>query len=77
MKLFYVEHSVVTTESFALLAKDEEDLKRVLAERELAFKNAAFTAKVQRNKQGKVEGHQLSSDWDSGCQGPAWNGLGG
>ena len=74
MQLFYVEHSVLTTQKYALLAKDEDDLKRILEERERTIREAQFVAKLERDKQGKVIGHQLNSDWDSGCQGPKWDG---
>jgi hypothetical protein len=75
MNLYYVEHSVVTTARYALLAKDDEDLKRVLAEREAAVRAAPFVVKYARDKQGKIESHKLNPDWNVGCAGPAWNGT--
>lgn len=75
MKLYYVEHSVVTTARYALVAKDDDDLKRVLAEREAAVKAAPFVAKLQRDKSGNPIGFEMSKDWDCGIAGPTWNGT--
>lgn len=47
----------------AINAKDEADLKRILVEREEALRKAAFTSKLERDKQGKVISYQLSKDW--------------
>lgn len=75
MKLFYVEHSVVVTKHFALIAADEDDLKRLLAEREAAVHAAPFTSKVERDKSGKPIGHQLNADWTYAPHGPTWDGT--
>ncbi len=74
MKLFYVEHSVLKTARYALLAEDEDDLKLKLAEREAIVKAAPFIVKLQRDKAGKVEGHQLSTDWNVLVPQAPWDG---
>ncbi len=75
MKLYYVDHSVIVVQRYALIAKDEDDLKRLLAEREAAVRAATFTAKVPRDKAGKAIGHELSEDWPYAPHGPAWDGT--
>lgn len=74
MKLFYVEHTVLSTARFALLAEDEEQLKVVLAEREASLRKAPFTSKISRDKGGKVQSFALGSDWDPGTAPQAWDG---
>jgi hypothetical protein len=75
VKLYYVDHSVVVVQRYALIAEDEEDLKRLLAEREAAVRAAPFTAKVPRDKAGKPIGHELGPDWPYAPHGPTWDGT--
>ena len=75
MKLYYVEHQVVTTQLYALVAEDEADLKRQLAEREAIVRAAAFTPKFQRDKSGALIGYQMGPDWTYVPFGPKWNGA--
>jgi hypothetical protein len=65
MNLVYVTHSVVVEKRFALVVKDEEDLKRVLAEREAKVKAAQFKSKAARDKKGALELYPLNPDWHS------------
>lgn len=63
MKMFYVEHSVITMARHAIIAKDEEDLKKILGEREEALRTSAFKSKLHRVVQNEVISYQLSKDW--------------
>lgn len=75
MKMFYVEHQVLTMQSYALVAEDEADLKRQLAEREAIVRAAPFTPKFERDKSGAVIGHQMGPDWTRIPSNPKWNGV--
>lgn len=74
MKLFYVEHSVVTTEKFALVARDEEHLEQLLSERKETFDAVEFSSKLQRDKKSAVLSHELNEDWTTVPAGPKWDG---
>jgi len=63
MKLIYVKRSVVTEESFAMVVRDEDDLKAQLAKCEEEFKAVPFVAKPEKDKQGKLVLHQMNKDW--------------
>ncbi len=64
MKTVYVTHTVLTTAKFCMVVKDEEDLKKQLAEREASLRAQPFVAKPDRDKSGKLLMHELSKDWD-------------
>ena len=75
MRLYYVDHSVVVTQSYAIVAADEDDLKQKLAERADAVKNVPFASKIERDKTGKAIGHELGPDWTYAPHGPKWDGT--
>jgi hypothetical protein len=73
MNLYYVDHSVMTTKRFALIAKDEDDLKRIIAEREVKVLTM-FTSKAERDKSGATIAYKLSPAWGGGCACSPWDG---
>jgi hypothetical protein len=75
MNLYYVDHSVVVTQRYVLVATDEDDLKRLLAERAEAVKAVQFVSKIERDKKGNVVAHELSADWPYAPHGPKWDGT--
>lgn len=75
MNLYYVEHEVLVRKTYALIAADDEDLKRLLAEREATIRVATFSPKLQRDKKGAVLAHKLNADWTRAPHGPKWDGT--
>lgn len=63
MKLIYVSRSIVVQQSFAMVVLDEADLKRQLADAEVALKATEFVSKPQKDKQGNLILHQMNKDW--------------
>lgn len=68
MQLFYVEHSVVTKHRYALVAKDESDLKDQLTKRELSFRKVEFVSKIEK------ESYLLAENWDNFTDTQVWSG---
>lgn len=73
MNLYYVDHSIMVTQRFALLAVDQDELNAIIAARE-AKVLTMFKSKVVADKSGKPLVYPLSADWDGGCSGPPWDG---
>lgn len=62
MQLFYVTHTVTTEATSAIIAKDENHLKEILADKEDLFRREKFVTKFQKDKSATI-GYPLNADW--------------